>query len=97
MKVLYAWAAPGSRLFFSDGNVPGMNPELKSVFEIYKNMGQPVHYRELTKVKEIIGPWKLLEPGFQGLEDWVSVQKTASEEMKSAFGTGIVGAILAKE
>jgi hypothetical protein len=97
MKELHAWAAPGSRLFLSDGDVPGMTGDLRTVFDLYKNLGQPVFYRDIKRVKEIVQPWKVLTPGFQSLDSWVDVQKTASSEMKSLFGTGIVGAILAKD
>jgi hypothetical protein len=97
MKVLYDWAAPGSRVFYSDGDVPGMTGDLKTVFDLYKNMGQPVFYRDIAAVQKIVRPWKVLAPGFKSLDEWVSVSKSASAEMRSAFGTGIVGAILGKE
>ena len=97
LSVLYEWASPGSRLFLSDIDLKAVSEATRETFEFYKNVGQPVFPRNVDTLKKLAGKWKLEQPGFLPLEQWVGLGKEAISEGKQRMGGGdMVGAILKK-
>jgi O-methyltransferase involved in polyketide biosynthesis len=101
MQVLYKWAAPGSRVYLTTEDIQalsGMNDaEIKQVTETYKKMGQPFYTHSREQLQKLLSPWKLLDPGFRFVEEWVDIKKVTSEEIAKDFkGGGIYGAFFGK-
>jgi hypothetical protein len=98
MKVLYDWAQKGSVLYLCDMSFdgPSMAPELKGVFDMYEKMGQPAFLRTKDTLSKLIQPWKIREPGFRDLEDWVGVKGGVAEETQKSMNLKWLGAILEK-
>jgi len=99
LKTLYEWAAPGSKLFISDGDNPNTPEEARQLQEFYNRLGQPVHFKPLERFYEISKPWQVEEPGFKVLEEWVDLPPDVSDGLKSFWGGGgaIYGGFLKKE
>jgi len=99
MEVLYDWADEGSKLFICDGetDVDSMTEDAHATIEMYKNMGQELFLRNHEQLLKLLGPWKIAEPGFKTLEDWLGLDtKVSTEVMKSWGSVGLNGAILMK-
>jgi hypothetical protein len=98
MKVLYDWAAKGSRLFLCDSGFESSTvaPELQETFKIYEKLGQPMTHRNLSTLKELVRPWNVMEPGFLKLEEWIGMKAVVAEETEKASGYSFKGAILEK-
>jgi hypothetical protein len=96
MKVLYDWTAPGSRLFLCDACFEGasVSPTLQETFNIYEKLGQPMTFRSLDTLKQLIQPWKVREPGFLPLEEWIGMKAVVAEETQKADEVIVRGAIL---
>ena len=96
-EVLYDWAAEGSTLFVSDGDAERITDSTDSALNFYKKVGQQMYPRSLGRLKEIIGKWKVEEPGFLPLHEWVDIDAKLVDEMpKKIIGSEMVGAILSK-
>ncbi len=96
LKVLYDWAEKGSKLFISDIEFHGKNEANEKMNKIYTSMGQPFYYRFPEKFKELLGSWKILDPGIQPLDEWISMKHEVFEETLKTLGGAMVGAILQK-
>jgi len=96
LKVLYDWAEKGTKLFICDSDAPALTSTGRDMQEIYKSVGQELYLRTLDKGKELIGPWKVLDPGFMLLEEWVEMDNVVSEKLKGTWGGQVYGAILGK-
>ncbi len=96
LKILYDWAEQGTKLFISDSDTEEFTDKTKAMMNMYQNIGQPFYFRPQKEFREIIGPWKILEPGLLPLEEWVSLKKDISDELKTKFGGNAFGVILGK-
>ncbi len=96
LKVLYDWAEKGTKLFISDIDAGQITEKAKAILDIYKNIGQPFFLRSQKKFMEIIGSWKILDPGRKTLEEWVSLKTVVDEKSIQTFGVTHLGAILQK-
>jgi len=98
MKVLYEWAEKGSCLFLCDSGFEGdyVSPALQGTFDIYEKLGEPMTFRSLNTLKELVRPWELREPGFLPLEEWIGMKAVIAEETQRASATTFQGAILEK-
>jgi hypothetical protein len=98
LKVLYDWAAKGSRLFICDSGFEGSATmsEPQQIMKIYEKLGQPVTLRSLATLKQLLQPWTVREPGFLKLEEWVGMKASVAEEMEKGGGMSFKGAILEK-
>lgn len=102
MRLTYEWADNGSKVFLCDVDMTGdATGALSQMTEIYKQLKQPLHLRPISRLKELIQPWRLDEPGFMPLEDWYGleigkkIQKEATDTL-AKDSSGIQGAILFK-
>lgn len=96
-KVLYDWADKGSRLFLCDPDYQGAVPESElETPSMYEKLGQPLTSRSLDTLKRLIHPWKVREPGFMPLEQWIGMKAGVAEETQKNRGYTFKGAILEK-
>jgi hypothetical protein len=97
VEAVYEWAGEGSRLYISDASSKRITKGLEAVFEFYKKVGQPVYARSLDTLTKLIGKWKIEDPGFIPLPEWIDIDKklldTSYEEVLGGY---FVGAILRK-
>jgi hypothetical protein len=96
MKVLYDWAEKGSKLFLCDADAGKLTDSAMQSAEIYKKMGQPYYPRSIDILRKIIQPWTIDEPGLLLLEDWIDMDKTVADEIRSGWGVDLYGVILKK-
>lgn len=98
MQVLYDWAGKGSRLFISDSDSDPakLTEAAKETFKLYAKLGQPMFTRSRETLVELCRPWKVMEPGFKPLEEWIGIQAGISETEKSTLGGFGIGAIFEK-
>ena len=96
LKVLYDWAEPGSKLFLSYVEASLVTEKMNSLMELYEKLGQPGYARSAEKQKELMGDWKVLDPGSLALEEWVDMQKTVASQSQDSIGGLLRGVILGK-
>lgn len=99
LRVIYDWADEGSKLFLSDADadVSEVTERLKSVFDIYSKIGQPIYIRRKEKLQEMAGPWNIDQSGFLALDEWIGIgEKIRETEMDVWGGKGFYGVILYK-
>ena len=97
LEVVYDWAGEGSKLYISDGDNKRITKGTEAVFEYYKKVGQPVYARSLDTLKKLIGKWKIEDPGFIPLPDWIDIDKRLLDKTyEDVLGGYFVGAILRK-
>jgi hypothetical protein len=98
MKVLYDWAEKGTPLYisYSSFDGPEIPPVLQKGLDIYEKMGQPFFIRNIDTFKKLIHPWKIREPGFRELEEWVGVKAGVADETQNMVGLNFLAAILEK-
>ena len=97
LKVLYDWASPGSKLLICDVDQKGTTESHQDTMKFYEKVGQPVYNRSLSKFKQLLGDWKIEDPGFLLLEEWVGLKKMESLDQSGKRMAGNVkGVILSK-
>ncbi len=98
MQVIYDWADKGSRLYLSEFNSDPSKPttSMQEGSKLYEKVGQPIFPRSLETLLKLCRPWKVMEPGFKPLEDWIGIQAGVGKDEKSTLGGFCIGAILEK-
>jgi O-methyltransferase involved in polyketide biosynthesis len=97
LEVVYNWAGEGSKLFISDADSKRITKGIEAVFKFYKNVGQPVYARSLDTLTKLIGKWKIEEPAFLPLTEWIDIDKELLDTTyEDVLGGYFVGAILRK-
>jgi len=81
LRVLYDWAGPGSKLFFSDvdANPDNLPAGIKTLFDLYAKMGQPMFARPQARLFELAKPWRIDAPGAKPLQAWLAPGQTIAE------------------
>ncbi|MBN2535844.1 MAG: SAM-dependent methyltransferase [Spirochaetales bacterium] len=90
MNIIFKWADKGSILFFTDldYDAQNINPTLQSVIDSYRKIKQPFFFRSKEKMKELIKPWKISDPGFLNLEEWHKMPSFYTEATAQLIGSG---------
>ena len=98
LRTIYDWADKGSRLFISDYyyDPSTVTEAMKRGTDQYAKIGQPYFLRSEETILKLCHPWKLREPGFKPLEDWLGTQAGVGETEKRNLGGFCIGAILEK-
>ena len=96
LRVLYDWTEPGSKLFMSYFDSSSSTESLESLNEIYEKLRQPAYPRSAAKMNELMGKWRVLDPGTLALEEWVDMEKTVAAQSQNAMGGLLKGVILGK-
>jgi SAM-dependent methyltransferase len=97
MQVLYDWAEPGSKLFFCDIEIQVASEMADQTDEFYAKLNQPVFRRTRSKLIELLGRWRVCDPGMQPLQQWLPIDKTKMEEGVQRMGGNLIGAIVEKQ
>jgi len=95
LNTLYNWADEGYKIFISDQDVIDLET-LKPVNDAFTKMGQPCYFRTQKTFKTLVGKWRVAEPGYQGLENWVDMTEIVSEEEYKIMGANWYGAFFKK-
>lgn len=96
LKTVHEWADEGSKLFLTDADAGELTEKAKIIFEIYKNI-QPMYVRTKEKMRELVGPWHIVEPSFQPLESWLDMKEGVTKQTASEWGgSGFYGLLLEK-
>ena len=87
-RTLYDWSDEKSCLAFyvNVGSVD--SPEGAKAMELYKEMGEEMHFRSLEVFQELIKPWRPDELGYRTMEDWHGIEVAMSEEDLKLFAAG---------
>jgi len=99
LRTLYDWADEGSKLFLCDADADAAETtdKLKPVFELYAQIGQPIFIRSKEKLFELAKPWKIDDPGYQTLDEWIGMGKAVTQQTTSEWGgEGFYGVIFRK-
>jgi hypothetical protein len=98
LKALFDWAPKGTLLYFCDSyfDGPKMSPDLEKGLGLYAKMGQPYYIRSLDTIKKLVQPWKVREPGFRELEEWIGIKGGVAKITKQEIDMSWLGAILEK-
>lgn len=99
LRTLYDWADEGAKLFMSDADADPakITDKMRTVFDLYSEIGQPIYVRPKERLLEMAKPWKVEPPGTLPLDEWIEVGKVFTEEERSEYGgTGFFGVILKK-
>jgi len=99
LKKLYEWADTGSKLFICDADMSEFTEAAKKSAEIYAKVGQPFYPRSLDKMRELISPWEIDEPGVQPLHQWLDMMEEGREvalQIRDGWGVDLYGIILKK-
>ncbi|HVO38400.1 MAG TPA: SAM-dependent methyltransferase [Spirochaetia bacterium] len=96
LKVLYDWAGSGSKLFLSYFDSESIPKGMDTLVDIYEKLGQPGYPRTGAKMKELMGGWRILDPGALPLEEWVDVEKVVAAQSQGLIGGMLKGVVLGK-
>ena len=92
MSVLYDWAAPGSKIFVCDIDPEILSETGEKAIAYYEEIGQPMFIRKPLTLTRLFGSWKLSEPGFLPLEEWLDLDSGVIEKWRNDSGVNMVGA-----
>jgi len=96
MDVLYGWAAKGSALFLCETNIDVVTETSRQLDVFYKQVNSPIFRRSKSRLIELLGKWKLRDPGFLPLEEWLPIDKKRIQETAIREGGNLIGAIVEK-
>jgi hypothetical protein len=63
----------------------------KKVDQLYKQMGDQLHFRTLPVFKQLLQPWVADSLGFRTMEEWHGVESPLTAEDRVFFPDGTVG------
>ncbi len=96
LQRLHDWAAPGSKLFLSHFNATGSIEDMKKLMDLYEKFGQPGYPKSTERLIELVGSWKVLDPGIQPLETWIDMDPTIASQSRASIGGFLEGVILGR-
>ncbi len=88
-KTLYDWTAPGSVFAFYLQLNDSTDVTSSKVIEMYRQMGEELHFRTVDECKELVKPWVADEQGWIPLEKWHGIESPLTPEEKLQFPQGI--------
>jgi len=98
VKTLYDWAEKGSRLFLCDFDFVEAQksiPHFDEGSKMWERMGQAMHWRSLSTLRELVKPWNEGD-GFKPVEEWIDL-KLKEADKKTPLVDRLRGAILLKK
>ncbi len=96
MNVLYDWAGTGSKLFLCETNVDVVTEVSRQLDVFYTQVKQPIFRRSRQRLVELLGRWKLCEPGLKPLEEWLPIERKKIQETAVKEGGTILGGFFEK-
>jgi len=85
-RTLYDWSDDSSCLAFYLDIADPESPITAKVIEVYRQMGEELHFRPLDIFKELVKPWHADELGYRAMDEWHGVELAMSEEELKAVG-----------
>jgi len=92
MALLYDWAAPGSKIFVCDFSPDVITEDSKRILAYYEQIGRRVYMRNPETLTKLFGSWKLTDPGFLPLTEWMDLDESITAQARKESGINIVGA-----
>ena len=96
MDLLYGWAGAGSKLFLCETNVDVVTEVSRQLDVFYSQVKQPIFRRSRKRLIELLGKWKLCQPGLLPLEDWLPIERKKIQEAAVKEGGNIIGGFFEK-
>lgn len=96
---LYAWAAPGSRLYITyETKEPGrMTPKMEAFIDMFRQAGSPFWMYSLEESIEMSAPWRIPEGGLVPVADFLGLPPGyVTEADHEGVGLEFYAAILEK-
>ncbi|MBX3065256.1 MAG: SAM-dependent methyltransferase [Anaerolineae bacterium] len=90
-KTLYDWSDQDSCLAFYMQPADMDSEAGRKVDELYKQMGDQLHFRTLPVFEQLFKPWVADSLGFRTMEDWHGVESPLSDEDRSILPDGTTG------
>lgn len=88
-RTLYDWSDENSCLAFYVGMAdPTEDPGAVKAAEMYRQMGEEMHFRPLEVFKELVRPWRSDELGYRPMDEWHGIEVAMSEEDLKIFAAG---------
>ena len=87
-RVLYDWSDDSSCLAFYVGMSNPDDRAAAKVLEIYRQMGEELHFRPIEVFKELVRPWHADELGYRTMEEWHGIEVVMSEDDLKSFAAG---------
>jgi len=84
-RTLYDWSDDTSCLAFFIGMSNPDDPASAKMIEIYRQMGELLHFRPLETFQELVKPWRADELGYRPMSEWHGIEVAMSEEDFRAF------------
>jgi len=87
-RVLYDWSDENSCLAFYVAMGNPEDPAEAKVMEIYRRMGEELHFCPLEVFKGLVRPWRPDELGYRSMEEWHGIEVQMTEEDLKSFAAG---------
>ncbi|MBL8131281.1 MAG: SAM-dependent methyltransferase [Anaerolineae bacterium] len=87
-QTLYDWTAPGSVFAFYLQLADAVDPTSSKVIEMYRQMGEELHFRSVEECKELMKPWVADAKGWVPMETWHGIEPLSPEE-RQQFPQGV--------
>jgi hypothetical protein len=88
-KTLYDWTAPGSCFAFYLQLADAGEDKNSKVIEMYRQMGEELHFRSVEQCKELVKPWVADEKGWIPMEKWHGIESPLTPEEVLQFPNGV--------
>jgi hypothetical protein len=96
-RTFYDWSDENSCLAFYVQVIDPESPASAKGIEMYRQMGEEIHYRPLEVFKELVKPWRPDELGYRTMAEWHGIEMAlGGEEEGFAAGGGAYGVYLVK-
>ncbi len=90
-RILYDWSDENSCWALQMGVWDVESPSAANVIEMYRRMGEELHFRPLETLKKLIKPWHPDELGYRSMEEWHGIEVAMTEEELGDFAAGVGG------
>jgi hypothetical protein len=87
-RVLHDWSGETSCLAFYIGMANPDAPGTAEVIEMYRQMGEELHFRPLGVFQELVKPWHADELGYRPMDEWHGIEVAMSELDLRDFAEG---------
>lgn len=96
LRILYDWAKKGDKLYLSDNDYTEETEASKKILATFEQMGEPFYWRPKKKMQNLIGKWKVVEPGYVPIEELLKIDKFTYEGEFEVTGGSHYGVIFEK-
>jgi O-methyltransferase involved in polyketide biosynthesis len=94
-RTLHNWAAPGSVMALSYGDVQRNDEQAQAKLEIFKRNSAQIYLRDEAQLRALMDPWKI--HAAQPLAAWLGMEHQMEESDRDGMGAEMYGVMLAHE